>query len=231
MPAAVDGVIRQALAPVPADRFATTADFAKALTIALASATSGTTTSVPSSIPTRRGRGARAAGFAALTLVVGAAAAYVWHSTRAPTSDRVVPSGPVGLAVLPFDTEGDTANAYFATGITDEIRSKLSALSALRLVASTSSNQYRRTTKPANQIGRELGVHFLLTGRVLWEHGANGIKRVRISPELVEVRDGDTPQTKWQQSYDTTLADVFDVQSAVAAQVADRLGVVLNAPL
>ena len=49
-------------------------------------------------------------------------------------------------------------------------------------------------------------------------------------PELVEVREGAPPETRWRQSFDTTLADVFDVQSAVAARVADKLGVVLSAP-
>ncbi len=44
------------------------------------------------------------------------------------------------------------------------------------------------------------------------------------------MRDGAAPETKWQQSYDTTLADVFDVQAAVATQVADKLGVVLSPP-
>ncbi len=44
------------------------------------------------------------------------------------------------------------------------------------------------------------------------------------------MRDGVAPETKWRQSYDTTLADVFDVQSAVATRVADKLGVVLSAP-
>ena len=132
------------------------------------------------------------------------------------------------MAVLPFEVVGDTANAYFASGITDEIRSKLSQLPSLRLIASASSNQYLHTAKPQEQIGRELGVHYLLTGRVKWEQSPNGVRRVRVSPELVEVGQGSAPETRWQQSYDTTLADVFEVQSAVATRVADKLGVVLS---
>ena len=54
----------------------------------------------------------------------------------------------------------------------------------------TSSNQYRHTTKPPEQIGRELGVQYLLTGTVHWEQGAGGARRVRVSPELIEVRGG-----------------------------------------
>jgi serine/threonine-protein kinase len=231
VPPTIDAAIRKALAPVPGDRFPTTADFAKALTLALATAASATTSSIPSvAPPPMQRRGARAAVLTVLAVGVVAAATYAWRSTHTNTGGNARAVGPVGLAVLPFDNGADTANAYFATGITDEIRGKLSALPALRLIASTSSNQYRHTAKPAEQIGRELGVHYLLTGRVQWEQGANGTKRVRVSPELVEVRDGDAPQTKWQQSYDTTLADVFDVQAAVATQVADKLGVVLSPP-
>jgi TolB-like protein/predicted Ser/Thr protein kinase len=230
VPAAVDAAIRKALAPVPADRFATAADFANGLTLALAASVAATTTGVPTAVPPPRVRGARAAVLTALAVAVIAGGTYTWRSTHANTGGNARAAGPVGLAVLPFDNAGDAANAYFADGITGEIRGKLSALPALRLIASTSSNQYRHTTKPAEQIGRELGVHYLLTGRVQWEQGANGTKRVRVSPELVEVRDGAAPETKWQQSYDTTLADVFDVQSAVATRVADQLGVVLSPP-
>jgi eukaryotic-like serine/threonine-protein kinase len=229
VPASVDAAIRKALAPVPADRFVTTAAFAKALAMGLASAASAPTT-IPSVAPPMRGRGARGAVLTALAVGVVAAGTYAWRATHTRTSGPGLAAGPTALAVLPFENEGDTANAYFASGITDEIRGKLSAIPALRLIASASSNQYRHTTKPQDQIGRELGVRYLLTGRVQWEQGANGTRRVRVSPELVEVQNGAAPETKWQQSYDTTLADVFDVQSAVATRVADKLGVVLSPP-
>jgi eukaryotic-like serine/threonine-protein kinase len=217
---AIDTALHRALARVPADRWATAAEFADAL------ATAGRTGATAAArIPGRVSTGVALLG---LGILVGVGALFAW---RLYNTDRALASaGPVGLAVLPFDNEGDTANAYFASGITDAIRSKLSALPALRLIASTSSNQYRHTPKPAEQIGQELGVRYLLTGRVQWEQGANGTKRVRVSPELVQVRDGAAPETKWQQSYDTTLADVFDVQSAVATRVADMLGVVLSPP-
>jgi TolB-like protein len=163
-----------------------------------------------------------------LGLLVGAGALFAWRRQE----DRVpaTASGPVGLAVLPFDVEGDTANAYFADGITNEIRGKLSALPALQVIARTSSNEYRRTTKPPEEIGRELGVQYLLTGTIHSEQGAGGARRVRVSPELIQVAEGRSAVTRWQQSFDTTVADVFDVQSAVASRVADKLGVVLSPP-
>ena len=216
---ALDAALRRALARVPADRWATAAEFAQALATAERMGATGAGHVIGRRVPT---------GVALLGLgfLVGIGALFAWrqHESGAATT------GLVGLAVLPFDNEGDTANAYFADGITDEIRSKLSALPALRLIASASSNQYRHTSKPQEQVGRELGVRYLLTGRVQWEQGANGTRRVRVSPELVDVRDGAAPETRWQQSYDTTLADVFDVQTAVATRVADKLGVVLSPP-
>ena len=221
----MDAAIRKALAPVPADRFASARDFSRALE----QAAHATMADVGSPPPARRAhRVPLVVTLVGLCVLAGVGVIFAWrHRGTGPPS---VATGPVGIAVLPFDNEGDTANAYFADGITDEIRGKLAAIPALRLIASTSSNQYRRTQKPAEQIGRELGVRYLLTGHVRWEPGANGARRVRVSPELVEVRDGAAPETKWQQSYDTTLADVFDVQSAVATRVADKLGVVLSPP-
>jgi TolB-like protein len=132
--------------------------------------------------------------------------------------------------VLPFENDGDTSNAYFADGITDEIRGKLTALPALRVIARASSNQYRRSEKPPQQIARELGAMYLLTGTVRWETNPDHARRVRVSPELVQMSQESAPRTIWQQTYDTTLADVFQVQSAVATKVAANLGVVLNPP-
>ncbi len=225
VPPGVTAAVATALARSPADRYATAAAFGTALETAEQRAMSA---GVDAPEAGRRRRVPMGVALLGLGLLVGAGVLFAWRRHAGATPTAAV--GSVGLAVLPFDNEGDTANAYFANGITDEIRGKLSALPALRLIASASSNQYRRTTKPPDQIGRELGVRYLLTGHVRWEQGANGTRRVRVSPELVEVREGAAPETRWQQSYDTTLADVFDVQAAVATRVADKLGVVLSPP-
>lgn len=229
VPEAVDVVLRRALAPVPADRFASALEFSRALETAERSAL--TTAASPPAVATpaithRSRRVPAAAALLGLGFLVGVGVLFAWRRREVETT----PTGQVSLAVLPFDSEGDTANGYFADGITDEIRGKLSALPALQVIARTSSNEYRHTTKAADQIGRELGVQYLLTGTVQWERAAGGARRVRVSPELVQVSEGHAPVTRWQQSYDTTLADVFDVQSAVATRVADKLGVVLSPP-
>ena len=130
----------------------------------------------------------------------------------------------------PFENDGDTSNAYFADGITDEIRGKLTALPALHVIARASSNEYRRTEQAAAADRERARRGYLLTGVVRWETNPTHARRVRVSPELVQLSQGSAPRTIWQQTYDTTLADVFQVQSSVASKVAENLGVVLNAP-
>jgi TolB-like protein len=71
--------------------------------------------------------------------------------------------------VLPFENLGDSTTEYFADGMTDEVRGKLSQVPRLAVIARASSNEYRRSTKPPQQIARELGAEYLLTATVRWE--------------------------------------------------------------
>jgi eukaryotic-like serine/threonine-protein kinase len=234
VPAAVDAAIQRALAPVPADRFATALEFSKALDAAErtgftaapsiaplspASAPAPTSAPVPSSASRRRFPVAAAA--LGLGIVIGGGLLFAWRRHAGGTLGPAE-AGTATLAVLPFENEGDSADAYFADGMTDEVRTKLSGLSALAVIATTSSNQYRRTTKSLDAIGRELGVRYLLLGRVRWEkHGAQS--RVRVDPELIEVTSGAAPKTAWHQDFDADLTDVFQVQADIATKVADQL--------
>jgi serine/threonine-protein kinase len=139
--------------------------------------------------------------------------------TAAPAATR-------RLAVLPFDNLGAPSDEYFADGMTDAVRGKLAGVEGMQVIARASSNQYRRSTKQLAEIGRELGVRYLLTGTVRWERNASGVSRVQVSPELVELPSG---TTAWQQPFDASLTDVFQVQADVASQVAKALGVALGA--
>ncbi len=132
------------------------------------------------------------------------------------------------LAVLPFENLGRPEDEYFADGMTDEVRGKLAMVPGLLVIARTSSAQYRQTTKPAPQIARELGVQYLLTATVRWESGPGSTRRVRVSPELVEVTNERAPTTKWVQPFEAALSDVFDVQTDIASRVAQALDVALG---
>jgi len=167
----------------------------------------------------------RRPAFAALALgfVLGAGLLFAWRRHQAADSA----AEPRLLAVLPFENLGDSSEAYFADGITDEVRGKLSALSDIRVIASGSSREYKGTSKPLLEIGRELGASYLLVGKVRWATAADGTRRVRVTPELVQV-GGDAPTSRWQQAFDANLTDVFQVQAQIASQVATELGAQLG---
>jgi TolB-like protein len=74
--------------------------------------------------------------------------------------------------------------------MTDAVRGKLTSMHNLEVIAHSSSEEYRATSKPARQIGSELSVWYLLTGTVRWAKQPDGSSRVQVSPELVELADG-----------------------------------------
>jgi len=133
--------------------------------------------------------------------------------------------GAIRLAVLPFENRGTPEDAYFVDGIADQVRGKLTGLGGFQVTARTSSDQYRGSKKPLQTIGKELGVDYLLAATVAWAREAGGKGRVQVSPELIDVRTG---ASRWQQSFDGDVADVFQVQSGIATQVAGALGVALG---
>ena len=97
------------------------------------------------------------------------------------------------------------------------------------MIARASSNQYRATAKPPQEVARELGVRYLLTGTVRSEPPAAGrAARVRVTPELVEIAQGNTaPVSRWTNTFDATMADVFAMQADIAGRVAQAMNVAL----
>jgi serine/threonine-protein kinase len=244
VPEAVDQAIQRALAQVPGDRFPTAAAFAEALETvttptatptlvsggsvaraagAPASSTPAETSSV--SPGTLGGRPARRLPVGVLLLalgfVIGLGVLFAWRRSHGPVEEE---SGTKRLAVLPFENLGDSTTAYFADGMTDEVRGKLASLPGLEVTASRSASEYKGTTKTLPQIARELGVDYLLIGKIRWEKAAGTASRVRVSPELVRVSAGGAA-TKWEQPFDASLTDVFAVQADIASKVASALNV------
>ena len=164
--------------------------------------------------------------FIAATVVVVLAAAGVfllWRSRKTATDA----GGVKRVAVLPFENLGAAEDDYFADGIADEIRGKLTSLPGVEVIARASSTSYKKTTKTSKQIAQELDVKYLLTATVRWQKGT-GASRVHVSPELVEVRESGAPASKWQQPFDAAVTDIFQVQSDIATRVAQALGVALG---
>jgi len=127
------------------------------------------------------------------------------------------------LAVLPFENLGDSADGYFADGVTDEILTYLAQLSGLSVISRTSSMQYKSSSKSLREIGKELGVDYVLEGTIRWEK-SGATDRVRISPQLIQIKED---VHLWAESYDAVLTDIFEVQSGIARQVAEALDVTL----
>jgi serine/threonine-protein kinase len=170
---------------------------------------------------------------AAVALVVAAGAAIVFVRRARPTSSAPPPGATViaapRLAVLPFENLGAPEQTYVVDGITDEIRSKLAGLPGLQVIARASSNHYRGTRKPLQDVARELGVRYLLAGTVRSERMPGAGERVRVAPELVEVTsEGAAPVSRWTQTLDATMADVFAMQADIATRVTGAMNVALG---
>jgi TolB-like protein/Tfp pilus assembly protein PilF/predicted Ser/Thr protein kinase len=131
------------------------------------------------------------------------------------------------IVILPFENLGPPENAYFADGMTEEITSRLACVKALGVISRTSAVQYDRTGKTMRQIGEDLGVDYVLEGTVRWDGSMSGESKVRVTPQLIRVSD-DTHL--WADSYDRELQDIFSVQSDIASQVVEQLGVTLLEP-
>jgi TolB-like protein/Tfp pilus assembly protein PilF len=128
----------------------------------------------------------------------------------------------VRLAVLPLDNlSGDPGEEHFVDGMTEELITELGGLQPARLgvIARTSTMKYKQTKKGIDEIGRELGVDYVVEGSVRRADG-----RVRISAQLVQVSD----QTHlWAQSYERELSSILAVQSEVARAIATRIQIQL----
>ncbi len=224
VPESVEDAVTRALAPVAADRFASAADFARALQSTTTAPTTAATRRPAADGPARR-RMPVAAMALGLGILIGLGVLFAWRRGQGGAGET---DGAKVLAVLPFENLGDSSQAYFADGVSDEVRGKLSQLGGLAVIARASSNEYRRTNKAPQQIARELNAEYLLTGTVRWEKHPDGTSRVRVSPELVRVAPGAAPTTRWQEGFDAALTDVFQVQANIAGQVAQALNAELG---
>ena len=117
------------------------------------------------------------------------------------------------LCVLPFvNISPDPNDEYFADGLTEELITKLSEVSGLKVIARTSVMSYKRKEKKVSEIAGELGVGSIIEGSV-----RKAGNKVRISVQLVDAR---TEEHIWSSNYDSKLDDIFAIQSDVASKVA-----------
>ncbi len=125
------------------------------------------------------------------------------------------------IAVLPFvNLSSDEEQIWFSDGITDIIISQLSKISGLRVLGRTSTLRYSEEQKSIGEIGKELGVNFIIEGTVQRQEN-----KMRISVQLIRVlNEGHL----WSDIYDREWIDIFDVQSEIAQRIAEELKTVLT---
>jgi TolB-like protein len=128
-----------------------------------------------------------------------------------PKSALPLPDKP-SIAVLPFtNLSSDPEQEYFADGMVEDIITGLSRSKSLFVIARTSSFTYKGKAVDIKQVGRELGVRYVLEGSV-----RKSGNRVRITGQLV---DSATGNHIWADRYDSTLEDIFDLQDRVTSSV------------
>jgi non-specific serine/threonine protein kinase len=202
VPGALAGVVKRCLEKDPALRFQVARELAGALA---------------AKAPTARGSRWIFAVAGATALLLLAAALVLW---------RARPHAPAGsdlrrLAVLPLaNISPQASDEYFAEGMTEQLISTLSQISGLRVIARTSVARYKAAQADVAEIGRRLGVRWLLEGSVRKDGD-----RLRITVQLIDVEG---QEHLWSEDYDRQVKDVFAIQTDVARRVGQALRVRLG---
>ena len=166
--------------------------------------------------PSWIGRHRLAAGALALLAVAGGGAALAVRARSAHTPASASSAGVTSVAVLPFaNVGGDTAQLYFADGMTDELATALAKVPGLQVSARTSSYAFRGKDADVREVGRILGVAAVLSGAVR-RAGAH----LRVTAQLA---DAGTGLVRWSDAYSADSGDVFGVQSRLAGAIVGAL--------
>ncbi len=189
----------------------------------------------PPETPTSGSRKGLWIGLAAAAVIASVLTMFFLRSddSETPIADQAAVGTSVAAAtaddrmmavVLPFENLGLAEDEFFAAGITDEISGRLASVNSLGVISRQTAVRYADTEKSIQQIGDELEVDYILGGTVRWGGQGDGVTRVRISPELIRVADD---RQIWTETYDREIEDIFEVQSDIANEVIDALGVTL----
>jgi len=186
---------------------------------------------VPIVVRRRRRMAIPAVAAIAAALVLGVTAWWLWPMTRpAPTA---TPTGAVttqltqplaaprlSIVVLPFaNLSNDADQQYFADGITEDLTTDLSRLAHMLVISRNTAFTYRGKPIDTKQIGRELGVRYVLEGSV-----QRSGHQVRVSAQLI---DAATDRHLWAERFDRDTGDLFAIQNEITGRIANTLNVEL----
>jgi adenylate cyclase len=172
-----------------------------------------------------------ALGLAALVVLIAAGAWYFLGANRAaqvtttapaPVASNAAPAEPTHLSivVLPFtNLSGDPAQDYFADGITENLTTDLSRIRDSFVIARNTAFTFKGKAIDAKEIGKELGVRYVLEGSVQRDG-----TRVRVNAQLI---DAETGAHLWADRFEEDVVDLFKLQDQVVARLANALGIEL----
>ena len=230
VPPELERIVNKCLAKDPAERYPHAEDLL--VDLRRVRAELGGTTPVPAGtgpLPAKPAAirwfsGRRRVAVLTLAGVVLLAAAGLIVFRLKPAGTREPAVWPPMIVVLPFENLGPAEDAYFASGMAEEITSRLANVRGLGVISRTTAMEYNRKGKTIRQIGADLGVDYVLEGSVRWMHAPGQESRVRITPQLIRVAD-DTHI--WADRYERVLADIFTIQSEVAESAVKAMGVTI----
>src|ERR1700726_449586 len=157
-----------------------------------------------------------------VVLIAGALSAGLFFlgrftvSSGTPRQSEAATVSNKSIAVLPFDNlSRDPDNAYFASGIQDEIITRLAKIADLKVISRTSTQQYHSQPGNLSEIAKQLGVANILEGSV-----QKAADQVRVNVQLIQVA---SDSHLWADTYDRKLVDIFAVESEMAKAIADSL--------
>jgi len=158
-----------------------------------------------------------------IAIIIGAIAVgiilFVITLKYIPQREIQPPSQEIRLVVLPFENLGPAADSYFATGLTDEVTTRLAGVHGLRV--------YKNRDGVATQIIKELGVDYILEGTIQRARPSDPNSPVRIRPQLFRASDD---SLVWAKPYDNDMREVLQIQSDLAEEVSQVLDITLLGP-
>jgi adenylate cyclase len=166
---------------------------------------------------------------AAAALVIAVIAWWIWSATKPATSPAVVTATSVAqplvaprisIVVLPFaNLSDDRDQQYFADGITEDLTTDLSRIAHMLVISRNTAFTYKNKPVNAKQIGRDLGVRYVLERSV--QRSGN---QVRVNAQLI---DTETDAHLWAERFDRDMGDLFALQNEITGRIANTLNVEL----
>jgi TolB-like protein/class 3 adenylate cyclase/Flp pilus assembly protein TadD len=177
------------------------------------------TPAAPTPQKRRFGLAPLAAALAALMVVIAGGAWWFLNANRPASVAAKAPAeaAHLSIVVLPFaNLSGDPSQDYFADGITENLTTDLSRLSGSFVIARNTAFTYKGKSADAKEIGKELGVRYVLEGSVQRDQN-----QVRVNAQLI---DATTGGHLWAERFDKPLSNLFTMQDDIVASLASQLG-------